>query len=146
MKKSLIVFLFCVSLLLVSCGGSETPPEDVSTSVIPPASVSGMDYLTIDNIQYPLYPGAKLVQKLATFHMYKFDGNAEEVFQWYTEKMMQGTWTVALDGSNGKTGQRTFQKGDPKDRPSLIFVVISVFQDGDNVVLNITPQPNGYRD
>lgn len=148
MKKFLTVLAFGLALVFVGCGNeaadSQVEGESSGMEVVPVESAS--DHVTIENVSYPLYPGAELKQKVATLHMYKVEADAEEVFAWYSDKMAEEGWTIALDGSNGRTGQRTFQLGDPNDRPGLKFVIIHVFQDGDETVLNITPQPNKYRD
>lgn len=147
MKKFLTVLAFVLVLVFTSCAaGEDISTEDPSVGAdAGPVQISDSDHVTIENVSYPLYPGARLKQKVATLHMYKVDVDAEEVFAWYSEKMAEEGWTVALDGSNGMTGQRTFQLGDPNNRPGLKFVIIHVFQDGDETFLNITPQPNKYR-
>lgn len=139
--------VFALVLVLTGCGGGEDiGAEDSSVEVdVASVQISGSDYVTIENVSYPLYPGVQLKQKVATLHIYKVEANAEEVFSWYSGKMAEEGWTIALDGSNGRTGQRTFQLGDPNLRPSLEFVIINVFQDGGNAIINITPQPNKYR-
>lgn len=124
---------------MVGCGGGAG--DDAANSDSVPV---GADYVTIGNIDYPAYPDSMRENKLGV-DFYTSEESAEDVFAWYDQKMKAEGWDIALDGSNGKTGQRTYQKGDPNDRPSLEFVLVNIYQDGDKASVNIMPQINHYR-
>ncbi|MDP4008358.1 MAG: hypothetical protein Q8P68_04155 [Candidatus Peregrinibacteria bacterium] len=136
MKKFSIVPIVLLSFLLVACGGSATS----NSNAVP---VKG-DHVTINSLNYPVYAGSMVENKLGV-DFYTSEDSAEDVFAWYDEKMKAEGWTVTLDASNGKTGQMTYQKGDPNDLTSLEFVSVNIYQDGDKASVNITPLPNRYR-
>ncbi|MBT6069355.1 hypothetical protein HOG48_06425 [Candidatus Peregrinibacteria bacterium] len=138
MKKLIVVFsVFC--LVLVGCGGGDLEVIDEFYDYDFP------DHVTIEGVDYPLHPEAVPNRSVGTFRVYIIDGEAEAVFDWYTTEMAAEGWGISLDGSNGKTGQRTFHRGDTSDKPSLEFVIVNVFEQEDMAALNIAPQPNRYR-
>ena len=141
--------LFIISVILflfVGCGGAlNAQSVNSSTDSDVYIAPSGGGHIAINKVEYPVYSGMKFDSNILTFHTYKVKEDAEEVFAWYIQKMFDEGWTILLEESDGKTGQRTYQRGDANDISSLEFVIVNIFQDGDDTVLNITPQPNRYR-
>ena len=144
MKKLFLILVLSLVLVFVGCGGGGSDVEEGEAStVVDVADVAS--HVTILDVDYPLYPGAKIHQKIDTFYTYIFSGDPEEVFSWYDAKMVEEGWTIAVEGSDGVTGQRTYQRGDSSDRTSLEFVIVGVSEHPDGVFLNIAPQLNRYR-